>query len=570
MISCKKIFCFWGALGWAILTCAMAACLYKFNSCNNLISSLVECMIISCLYLSMPRNSMLLRIMKLAIGLVLSFIIIIQMQLVASSGNFLTLLGLSNVEAMEGLGISIWQILPFIIATLWLCIDFFCGKRNKALRGMWGLLVIIFLLAGGVKIYNKFNSEKIESPVYSFFSLILHLKQAMQSYDAIQYDFLENKDKYLSEFRQNNFYTSRSRNIGNEKPNVIVIFVEGMSSRFIDNYGSKYKDLTPSMDEFYNKSLVFGDYYNHTAATFRGLRGQLISGYQFNDGYDSRGRGIAQISSESVVRQTGNAYVVTLPDILKKHGYDTSFIAANPKGSQMEAFLGALRFDEVFMSGDFVADNHVLSDKEFFDALWNHVNSKQSSGKPFFVSTYNFGTHAAMDSPHEKYRDADNIALNRFHNFDVFFGEFLKKVNSSPMKDNTIIILTSDHASYSGPEIMDADHDASPYFVDRVPLMINGANISHAVMDANGRNSLSLAPTLLDVMGINDGENYFIGCSLFVDKCPRIDNVSVVGESFFMTDKKGVYSENNIPDAYRNRFEEGKKQIRDNYRITSS
>lgn len=50
-----------------------------------------------------------------------------------------------------------------------------------------------------------------------------------------------------------------------------------------------------------------------------------------------------------------------------------------------------------------------------------------------------------------------------------------------------------------------------------MPLSIYFKGISPERLDVQGRNSLSLAPTVLDYIGVSE-ENYFLGVSLFFGK----------------------------------------------------
>ena len=61
------------------------------------------------------------------------------------------------------------------------------------------------------------------------------------------------------------------------KRNVIVFFVESFSARLCGVYNKSLADLTPNLDAFADSSLVVYNYYNHTAATSRGIQGQLCS-----------------------------------------------------------------------------------------------------------------------------------------------------------------------------------------------------------------------------------------------------------------------------------------------------
>ena len=64
-----------------------------------------------------------------------------------------------------------------------------------------------------------------------------------------------------------------------ESPNVILIFVEGMSQHIIDDE----RNIAPNIREVQSKSLNFKNYYNHTFATYAGIIGQLYSGYQLQN-----------------------------------------------------------------------------------------------------------------------------------------------------------------------------------------------------------------------------------------------------------------------------------------------
>src|SRR3546814_16774088 len=62
------------------------------------------------------------------------------------------------------------------------------------------------------------------------------------------------------------------------QPNVIVLFIEGMSARTLEPYASTYPGLTPNLQALAGDTMVGDTYYNNTAATYRGLQGQLTSG----------------------------------------------------------------------------------------------------------------------------------------------------------------------------------------------------------------------------------------------------------------------------------------------------
>ncbi len=80
--------------------------------------------------------------------------------------------------------------------------------------------------------------------------------------------------------------------------------------------------------------------------------------------------------------------------------------------------------------------------------------------------------------------------------------------------DNTILVFTTDHATYVDEEYVENFPSRSYGSLDRVPFFIYHTGIKPETIDVNGRNSLALAPTILDFIDISE-KNYFIGTSLF-------------------------------------------------------
>src|SRR3546814_15679892 len=58
------------------------------------------------------------------------------------------------------------------------------------------------------------------------------------------------------------------------QPNVIVLFIEGMSARTLEPYGSTYPGLTPNPQALAGDTMVVDNYYNQPAATSRRQQGQ--------------------------------------------------------------------------------------------------------------------------------------------------------------------------------------------------------------------------------------------------------------------------------------------------------
>lgn len=278
-----------------------------------------------------------------------------------------------------------------------------------------------------------------------------------------------------------------------ENPNVILIFVEGMSQNIIDDP----LNVMPNVSALQDESICFTNYYNHTFATYMGLSGQLYSDYQ-RENYDINP-------------------LISVQDIFKDYGYSTAFINTEPENEEFSAYLANFGFDELLADqsrADGMAD--ALSDRAAYEMLFETALEKGEGDTPFLLAMYSFGTHASLDGVYEEFGDGSNALLNRFYDLDVQIGTFLDRFHKSKLADNTVIVLTSDHATYQDADFVTAfpDFRRENPAIDCIPLIIYHRGITPEIYDVNGRNSLDMAPTILDFLDMS-APNYFLGDSLF-------------------------------------------------------
>jgi len=346
------------------------------------------------------------------------------------------------------------------------------------------------------------------------------------------------------------------------RPNVIVVFTEGMSARWMETYGSIHPGLTPNLDRLAGGSLVLTNYYNHTAATFRGLRGQLTSGHQEIDGYNKEGTGIGQRDVSGDITAVSR---ISMPEILRAHGYRSIFFLSQQE--YINKMIETLGFDRT-LGRDYLYESHVrgdatsvmpkyLSDQELFNSMLSELEA-QPRDKPFFAAAYNFQTHAFLDGE-QKYGDGGNIVLNRFHTYDRDIGHFINRFMASQLHENTILVVTADHSTFPEPVTVDADSRINGYFVDTIPLLIYWKGIEHRVIDVAGKNSLDLAPSLLSLLGAGKSHNLFLGCTFF-EQC-QLDRISNIGGEYILTDAHGSYRESDVPVEKQAHYDRAKQTI---------
>lgn len=424
------------------------------------------------------------------------------------SGTFVTLVMLTNlvsVHALSGKGIeyAIGALCVIGFSCLPICL---VDVKKWSTSGWLSISLSYFIVVSMIFGYSQ-------SALYSVFDLIAqerdHIQQKLE---------IRNSENVTQEFLKSEVANFRAKDGAlPEQPNVILVFTEGLSQSIIDDE----RKIMPNVRKYQKKSLVFRNYYNHTFATYRGIISQLYSGYQLDD-------------------SDANS-LVSIQDILKKNGYETIFLNSEPKNTTFTDYLARLQFDEL-IDGK-AGEEYYTSDKDIYKLLWETVKSKEQSSSPFFVSLYTFNTHLSMDSPDKKYGDGSNALLNKFYNADYQFGKFMKKLSKSSLADNTIVVFTSDHCTYQDSDFINTfpDMQRAHPSLDIIPLMIYYKGIKPEVRDAGGRNSLDLAPTVLDYIDLS-GENYFMGGSLFEGSLNvnNYDTIYYEGSNYLSTEGNSI------------------------------
>ena len=301
--------------------------------------------------------------------------------------------------------------------------------------------------------------------------------------------------------------------------NIIIFFSEGISARTVQPYNNTYPGLTPAFAEFAQSAMRVDNYYNHTFATYRGLLGQLCSVFPLYGG-------------GKVLKQTD---YYCLGNLLTEENYSSYFLFSQQKKSTgldellqkagIKNVLAQRDLSRLYLSGKAAKRPLALSDQQFFQAIIQHLTQleqKQSEdSQPFFVGLYNIETHAFYEISDDgvKYPQQSSYILDAIYNYDNAFAKFWKYFKQSGLAENTIVILTSDHAHFQDTDyisLVKHQLDYQPYFVDRIPLLIYhpGLNLPTS-FDAGFSSSLDFAPTVAQLMGFSNRPNSFLGKPIF-------------------------------------------------------
>lgn len=450
------------------------------------------------------------------INFILLLIIGIEIIVYRFAGNYVSLIMVTNLESIQGVSgktiLYLLYIIPFIVA---LCIPTpkIEGRFYKSFSKCGLVCVLLFTE------FVVWNSGGNASPIENSILLFRNIYARQERYNKIAQSGNSDFGMLDSMFYKDTIGNYISFPLQKQNPDVVLIFTEGLSQNIIDDE----RKIMPNVRMYEDRSFNFINYYNHTAATYRGLIGQLYSGHQYNNNDENT--------------------LISLQKIMHDNGYQTTLINTEPNNQDFTNYLSAFDFDKIVTSNN---TDTWLRDDEAYELLENEVKECYENGKPDFIVIYTFGTHATFDESNVKYGDGKNSLLNRFANADYYFGEFMRNFENNDKYNDLVIVFTTDHCTYEDEDFIrtfEPSYTREDYFCDRIHLLIWNNKIEAQEINAEGRNSLCFAPTLLDFLDI-DGDNYFLGDSLFSnnDVNNLIDKVYAIPdeERYRITSESGI------------------------------
>jgi len=476
----------------------------------------------------------------------------IQMLSLEMTGSFVTSLAMENIEFIGYMinldnSLIIIKLIIILIIIPWI-VSIYLSRRIGIARNMIRtvflmiifFLVIIFLLES--KDLVKKKSILLESNGLRHTGMVEAYIEVFQEHEISKNPDLHfitevnkkyNIDLNIDPFKEyplkkSYIYKKQSFPRDKNRPNIILIFTEGLSARTLSIYNKKFNSLNPNLKDFSdnNSTMKVSNYFNHTAATYKGLHGQFCSLYPKDTG------------SRKWLK--GKLKYTCLPKILSDKGYETTYLNTHYKNSSgIDEIVSRTGFDHV-LSGEELSEKYLggidkrggyLQDQQFYKMLINYLKRKtEPTQKPFFLAMYTSETHAWTDVDTSKggiiYKDGSVETLNTIHNMDDAFGKFWKYFKQSKYFKNTLIIFTTDHCHFHDLKYLklmkaslEMDYDYRKSFVDKIPLLFYSPyNDLPKEFDAHSHTSVDLAPTLLHYLNINDVENSFMGNSLFERK----------------------------------------------------
>ena len=441
-------------------------------------------------------------------------LVIIQFSLVKYSQTTLVnlgadLLGYSfqdiSITIRASVSFSILYFLPFVIFPL---VFFFSQKiiRNYLNERLSiGIGVIFVLIFGSLKLVlpNLDDNPYQNKLAFLTSDILIHQNEKRR---LKTFAFHRNDYPLLKPFGKTKDVLSPFFNSSEEKPNIVIVIVEGLGSEFIGD--NSYSGFTPYLDSLRSKSLYWENFVSNSGRTF-GVIPSLLGSLPYGE------TGFLELP-------TTPSYL-SIASVLKANGYKTSYYSGDQSSFDKKSnFLEYNDFDHIVDENSYGLD-YVKTEKDTRGFSWGYPDaeifkkalaSSDQSVQPRLDVIMTLTNHEPFMVPSKRQFElkVDSI-LNSTRRFNIPKEEILAHKNiytslyyaDNSIKDfmyayskrsdyhNTIFIITGDHRL-----IPIAQKDKLCRF--HVPLYIFGPMLKRPQKFKSISSHWDVAPSLLSFL----------------------------------------------------------------------
>ncbi|MEN9919921.1 MAG: hypothetical protein RL662_2357 [Bacteroidota bacterium] len=277
-----------------------------------------------------------------------------------------------------------------------------------------------------------------------------------------------------------------------ERPYNLVIFLqESLGAEFVGCLGGK--PLTPELDKIAKEGLLFTNLYCTGTRSVRGIEAVVT--------------GFLPSPSESVVKlsnsQTG---FFTLADLLKRAGYNTSFVYGGMANfDNMASFFNGNGFDNIIDESVLDKDGNQYA----FKGTWGYSDEdlvtkaneyyKSQGDKPFFSLMFSSSNHDPFEFPDGRiqlYEQPRNTVHNAMKYADFSIGKFFELAKKEAYYKNTVFIVIADHNTRTyGKNLI-------PINKFHIPAVVVGPDVVAGSTYDRLCSQIDIPPTLLNMIGM--------------------------------------------------------------------
>jgi phosphoglycerol transferase MdoB-like AlkP superfamily enzyme len=305
------------------------------------------------------------------------------------------------------------------------------------------------------------------------------------------------------------------------KPNIIVLSLETFRARDMGAFNPELpRSPTPFLDSLARDpaSAYYTRYITNGLPTIIAFMSMHTSTLPHSQ----------RVVASSFTRDSLDAF----PNVLRERGYKAMFFTASDPDWDNERTWLARWYDETHYDRDFLERDRMT----FLNAA-ERIARVGRSGQPFLATLVSINNHAPFRTPDhafdiERGKAPRERIHNTMHYTDDVVRQFVERLRREPWFDDTVIIVTGDHAYDLGERGHVIGHDNLRHESTWVPLIIHGRNAQLPRGEQTRIAShIDLAPTLAQLAG-SAGPYAFEGHSLLEPATDRQLAIAVRNGNF--------------------------------------
>ena len=280
------------------------------------------------------------------------------------------------------------------------------------------------------------------------------------------------------------------------KPNVVVLMLESWGAIHIDVLRKQMNlpplGVTPNFDKLAQTGRLYTRFYANGQRSIQGAAAILAS-LPTLPGMPFLGEGLEQNRQNF------------LGELALRQGYETIFLQSSDRGSLRFDVIASRAGFSTYLGNEDIPELHGHKKPGSNWGTWDH-NTFQEAGKrfaaahkPFLGYIFTSSTHVPWLIPGDRWQkytsgsDKDK-SLNSLYYADWALGELISSAKQAGYYDNTIFVLTADHAN----EFVE-DVEQTPNLF-HIPLLIVGPGIGSGIDERIG-SQFDILPTIADIAG---------------------------------------------------------------------
>ena len=306
--------------------------------------------------------------------------------------------------------------------------------------------------------------------------------------------------------------------------NVVVLIVESFSKEFVGSFNTHldngtYKGYTPFLDSLLTKGLTFQYSYSNGRKSIDGMPSVLSSIPSFVEPFFLTPASLNNVSS--------------LARELKHKGYYSAFFHGAMNGSMgFQAFANSVGFDSYWGRTEYNEDPKYHGDDDFDGtwAIWDEeflqffCDRMTEFKHPFVTSVFTATSHNPYALP-ERYKNVFPKGTHPIHECisytDNALRHFFATASKQPWYNNTLFVITADHASMN---------EHPEYVTDLGAFTVPILFYAPGMPELQGKDTetvveqIDIMPTVLGILGY---DRPYIGFGQDILHTPKEDKFAV-------------------------------------------